>query len=378
MTWLYCCLASALLWLTVLLLPWRPWSTRESLDADLECDDAGLGDVTALVPARNEAAVLGTTLRALAAQGEGLKIVVIDDQSRDDTRRVALESAAGDVTVLTGAPLPRGWTGKLWALEQGRPQADRPLMLLVDADIALAPGTVAALRRKMNASGARLISLMAAPPLSGFWERLLLPAYIYFFKLLYPFRLANSRSARVAAAAGGCILLETRVLEEIGGFAALRGELIDDCALARRVKHAGHRTWIGLTHSARMQRRQRLADIWNMVARTAFTQLRYSVLWLGLCTALLVLAFAVPLMALVLAPAAVKGIAAAAGAAMAACYLPTLRYYGLSRWWAAALPFTGTLYLAMTWTSALRCWRGRRSQWKDRVYPRLPERPARE
>lgn len=127
-----------------------------------------------------------------------------------------------------------------------------------------------------------------------------------------------------------------------------------------------------------MQRRQRLADIWNMVARTAYTQLRYSLLWLSLCTALLALAFAVPLTGLMLAPAAAKGAAAAAGAAMAACYLPTLRYYGLSRWWAAALPIIGVLYLAMTWTSALRYWRGRRSQWKDRVYPRLPEHPARE
>lgn len=378
MIWLYCCLASALLWLAVVLLPWRPWSTRESLDAEPECGDADLGDVTVLIPARNEAAVIDTTLRALAAQGKGLKIVVIDDQSRDDTRRVALESEARNVTVLTGAPLPSGWTGKLWALEQGRSHADRPLTLLVDADIALAPGTVAALRRKMNASGVQFISLMAAPPLSGFWERLLLPAYIYFFKLLYPFRLANADAVRVSAAAGGCVLLETRVLEEIGGFAALRGELIDDCALARRVKRAGHRTWIGLTHSVRMQRRQRLADIWNMVARTAYTQLRYSLLWLSLCTALLALAFAVPLTGLMLAPAAAKGAAAAAGAAMAACYLPTLRYYGLSRWWAAALPIIGVLYLAMTWTSALRYWRGRRSQWKDRVYPRLPEHPARE
>jgi len=274
--------------------------------------------------------------------------------------------------------LPPGWTGKLWALEQGRSHADRPLTLLVDADIALAPGTVAALRGKMHAVGAQFISLMAAPSLAGFWERLLLPAYIYFFKLLYPFRLSNSRFRGIAAAAGGCVLVETHVLNLIGGFAAIRGELIDDCALARRIKRAGYRTWTGLSHSAVMQRRQRLKDIWNMVARTAFTQLHYSLLWLGLCTALLLLAYVVPLMGVVLAPTAAKPLAAAGYLAMTATYLPTLRYYRLSPLWAFVLPATGALYLAMTWTSAVRYWGGHRSQWKNRTYARIPESDARD
>ena len=372
-------LVAALLWLTVLLLPWRPWSTREALDAPVDYPGGSLADITVLIPARNEAHTIRATLRALAAQGDSLKIVVIDDQSTDDTARTALGSGVGNVTVLAGAPLPTGWTGKLWALEQGRAQADRPLTLLLDADIALAPGILVALRDKMKTGGMQMVSLMAAPPMRGFWERLLLPAYIYYFKLLYPFRLANAPANRVAAAAGGCILLETRLLDAIGGFAALRDALIDDCALARRVKELGCRIWIGLTHSAVMLRHQTLSDIWSMVARTAFTQLRYSVAWLGLCTLLMALAYAAPVAALVLAPAVPKTAAAAAYLGMVIAYRPTLRYYGLASVWAVCLPLVAALYLMMTWSSAWRFWRGRRSQWKDRVYLRqAPESGARE
>lgn len=364
-------IGAALLWLAVLGLPWRPWHTGETLDAPRRQESVDLSDVTALIPARNEARTLGTTLRTLAAQGHGVKIVVIDDESSDATRRVALDSGAADLTVLAGAPLPPGWSGKLWALEQGRAHADRPLTLLLDADIALAPGTLAALRGKMRTEGVTFASLLAAPPLRGRWERALLPAFVYFFKLLYPFRLANRPGGRVAAAAGGCILLETRLLETVGGFGALRDALIDDCALARRVNDIGARTWIGLTRSATMLRHQGLKDIWNMVARTAYTQLHYSVAWLGLCTLVMILAFALPVAGLALGAAPVKPAAAVALIAMFISYRPTLRYYGLSPLWGVALPFIATLYLAMTWSSAWRYWRGRRSQWKDRVYLRM-------
>lgn len=372
MTWLPPTLAALALWAVIMALPWRPWRTRETLDADTNTGGSDLSDVTVLIPARNEAAVIGATLKALSAQGTGLTVVVVDDQSSDGTGDIAMAFSALSPTVVPGAPLPLGWTGKLWAQEQGRRLIDTRLTLLLDADIELTPGTVTMLRRKIVAEGYGFVSLMAAPGLNGVWERLLLPAYIYFFKLLYPFHLSNTQSRFVAAAAGGCVLLETAQLARIGGLAGIRDELIDDCALARRFRDAGEKTWIGLTHSARMLRRQSLRDVWNMVARTAFTQLRYSVLLLLLCTLLMTVGFAVPAAGTFLAPGLAQGMAAAAWIGMTITYLPTLRYYGLSRLWAPLLPLTGLLYLAMTWTSALRYWGGHRSRWKDRVYARLP------
>jgi hopene-associated glycosyltransferase HpnB len=201
------------------------------------------------------------------------------------------------------------------------------------------------------------------------WEKLLIPAFVYFFKLLYPFRIANSPSRLVAAAAGGCVLLDTAVLDRIGGFAALRDALIDDCALARRVKRTGARTWVGLTHSAVSQRPMAgLGAIWQMVARSAFAQLRFSTMLLVVCVALLVLAFWVPLAGLFVP--GTRAAAAVALVAMMASYVPVLRFYGRSPLWALTLPVAGTLYLLMTVSSAVRAWRGVKSRWKGRNYTR--------
>jgi hopene-associated glycosyltransferase HpnB len=368
--WILLSASAAAAWLALLIVPWRPWSTRERLEPTAEdCLPSDLRDVTVLIPARNEAALIERSVRAAAAQGEGLRIMVIDDQSTDATADVARRAGAHEV--IASAALPEDWTGKLWALEQGRRRARTPLVLLLDADIALAPGAVRALRRRMSECAAQLASVMAAPRLASFWERLLLPAFVYFFKLLYPFRLANEPSMRVAAAAGGCVLLERRVLEDIGGFAALRGALIDDCTLARLAKRAGFATWIGLTHAASSARPSpRLADVWNMVARTAFTQLRYSTAWLLACTAIMALVFGVPVAALVAAAGTARIAAAVACAALCASYVPTLRYYGLHPLRALTLPPVAALFLAMTWSSALRYWRGTRSAWRGRTYAR--------
>jgi hopene-associated glycosyltransferase HpnB len=204
-----------------------------------------------------------------------------------------------------------------------------------------------------------------------FWEKLLLPPFVYFFKLLYPFVLANREGGRVAAAAGGCVLVKTARLRKIGGFAALRDALIDDCTLARLVKRSGGRTWIGLTHDARAIRPYRtLAEIWNMVARTAFTQLRYSRLLLMLCTMLLSESFLVPVIGLLATPPATAALAAVALLAMTLSFLPTVRYYRLAPLWVLTLPVAASLYLAMCWTSAIRYWRGERSRWKGRSYLR--------
>jgi len=360
-----------IVWLAVLLLPWRPWSTRERLEAVAGDAAADLHDVVALVPARNEAAVLPGTLRALSAQGSGLGIVLVDDQSTDGTAHAAQDAGIPGLRLVRGAPVPPGWSGKVWALEQGRGQLDRPLALLLDADIELAPGAVAALRARLRENGGGMVSLMAELPARGAWERLLIPAFIFFFKLLYPFGCANSPRSRVAAAAGGCILIETRILDELGGFGSLRDALIDDCTLARLVKRKGYSCWIGLTRSVRSARAYvGPGDVWRMVARTAFTQLRYSRGLLLVCTLVMAFAFVAPPVALALGQGPARLAAGAALLCMACAYLPTLRFYDIPGAWVLGLPVAGTLYLGMTWHSAIGYWRGTRSQWKDRRYPR--------
>jgi hopene-associated glycosyltransferase HpnB len=362
-------IVGAALWLTILILPWRPWSTGEALDAVSTDTQEDLSDITVLIPARNEEEMVKTTLPALLEQGRGLHIILVDDQSTDGTFEVARQVGGEDLVIILGEVPPAGWSGKLWALEQGRSKIETPLTLLLDADIEAEPGIITTLRRAMREKNVQLISLMAVLRMKTFWERLLMPAFIYFFKLLYPFRLSNSSSSKTAAAAGGCILVETEVLNAIGGFDSLRGELIDDCALARRVKSLGCRTWMGLSHSVRSLRPyNRLGIIWNMVARTAFTQLGYSKLALILCTIVMLVSFSLPVINLLFPPVSVKLLSTFCLAGMMLSYLPTLRFYGISGWWALTMPLVGTLFLAMTWTSAIRHWLGETAKWRGRTY----------
>jgi hopene-associated glycosyltransferase HpnB len=365
-------LAAALAWLGILALPWRPWDTRERVAANgADGARAELRRITALVPARNEASTIADTLSRLAAQGDLAGIVLIDDESDDGTGEHARALGLPRLEVVAGERPPPGWSGKLWALHQGLSRVDTEFVLLLDADIALEKGIVATLAAKLVDEERDLVSVMAALSMRSGWERLLIPAFIYFFKMLYPFALANSSHRLVAAAAGGCILLRTARLRAIGGFESLRDALIDDCTLARRIKDAGGRTWIGLSRDVRAARPyESAAAIWNMVARTAFTQLRYSTLLLALCTGLLVLVFVVPVLGLAADGLATRLLAWTALAAMIRSYLPVLRYYDLNRGWAATLPVAAALYLAMTWTSAYRYWRGERSRWKNRIYDR--------
>jgi hopene-associated glycosyltransferase HpnB len=245
-----------------------------------------------------------------------------------------------------------------------------PLVLLIDADIELKPGILGVLRERLKQDRLQLISLMARMRTEIFWEKLLMPAFVYFFKMLYPFHLSNSGFKGVAAAAGGCILLETRLIREIGGFRAIRGQLIDDCALAKQVKLRGCRTWIGLTDSVHSRRSYRdLTGIWNMVARAAFCQLRYSSMLLAGTTVIMFGLFWLPVAGLFSSAADTKMISAFALGAMIWSYLPTLKLYRLSRGWAVTLPFVAMFYLAMTWSSAIRCWIGTGSSWKGRSYP---------
>jgi len=357
-----------LIWLCILFLPWRPWSTREHLESGNDTH-RDLSQITVLIPARNEARVIESTLAALTRQGPGLRIILIDDQSSDGTAELAKRSGNASLGIFPGEDLPPGWSGKLWALQQGSERAGTEYLLLLDADIELLPGTIASLLDRMSSGPYQLVSLMAFLRMENVWERLLMPAFIFFFKLLYPFSLSNSDSQRIAAAAGGCILVRREALLSVGGFDSLRKALIDDCALARRFKNHGYRTWIGLTRSALSQRRyETLYTIVEMVSRTAFTQLHYSVLLLLLCTLMMLAAFVLPVASLLTGKALTVSVACLL--LMCLCYIPTLTYYRLNPCWALTLPVTGLLYLLMTWNSACRHWWGTGSFWKGRSYSR--------
>src|SRR5580704_300769 len=216
--------AGSLLWVALILVPWRPWSTRERLESGGE--QANLSDVTVLIPARNEAEILERTLSALAIQGPGLQVVLVDDQSSDDTASLALSTLPTGLQVVQGKPLPPGWTGKLWALEQGWRNTNTELVLLLDADIELEPRMVGTLKQKLMAEQVDLVSIMAWLRMETFWEKLLSPAFIYFFKLLYPFSIGNTQSSRLGVAAGGCILIRSDALRRTGAFLSIRDAII--------------------------------------------------------------------------------------------------------------------------------------------------------
>jgi hopene-associated glycosyltransferase HpnB len=356
-------------WISVLLVPWGAWLCRERMEADPR-PHASPQDFTVLVPARNEARVIGETLRALAIAAPGVQVIVIDDQSGDATGACVRASGLPHLTLITGTPPPAGWTGKLWALQQGLERATTPRVLLLDADIRLAPGMLAPLQRKAD-EGCALVSLCAEPCWSGIAARWLLPAFVYFFKLLYPFALANRQGSRVAAAAGGVVLVDRRALVDAGGFGAWRDAIIDDCTLAAHLKRKGYRCWIGLTHGATSQRRANFGDIARMIARTAFVQLRESLLLAVAVSAMLIIAFWIPVFALAFGPTgATHAVGLFAALAMLACYLPTLMYYRRNPLAALLLPLAATFFLVATWYSAWRALAGTRSVWKGRHYQR--------
>jgi hopene-associated glycosyltransferase HpnB len=328
--------------------------------------------VAVLVPARNEAAALPATLPALLGQDYpgAWRVVLVDDRSSDGTAAAARAAGDGRLEVVEGAPLPDGWVGKIWALEQARRGAGEPeLLLLTDADILHAPGSLAALVAEAQAGGLALVSRMARLRCASGAERLLIPAFVLFFLLLYPLRWANRPGARLAAAAGGCLLVRREVLERAGGLAAVRAALIDDLALARLVSRAGGTTRLALSDGAVTSLRayDDVGAVWRMVRRSAFTQLRRSWPLLAVVVVVMALMFLGPpvaaaggAIALALGdpggPALVAGLAG--WALMATVAVPVARAYGRTPWWGLCLPLAGTLYAAMTVDSALRGPRG--------------------
>jgi hopene-associated glycosyltransferase HpnB len=365
-------------WVYLIAFHGRFWRADQRLPG---CDLAvSLVPVTAVVPARDEEAVLGEALDSLLDQND-LRIVVVDDHSTDATRAIAEDRAArhpGRVTVLTPPPLPPGWTGKLWALQAGVAAASADprteWFLLTDADIHHGSGTISRLFALAQIRRLDLASLMARLDDRGFWGALLMPAFVFFFQKLYPFRWVNDPRRRIAGAAGGCVLVRRTALERAGGVAAIRGALIDDCWLAQAVKGSGGRIWLGLADTVTSLRPNGgLPGIWAMVARTAYTQLRYSpLLLLGALLGMAFVYLAAPLgvFCWVAGGPADAGLAGlAAWGLMSVAFAPTLRLYRRPVWIAPLLPVAGALYSLMTLSSAWRHWRGRGGQWKGRTYP---------
>lgn len=375
-------LASLVAWLWLLLGQGFFWRTDVRLPPGREPEP--WPSVCVVVPARDEAAVLPVSLPSLLAQDYPgrAEVFLVDDGSTDGTGRLARELADrhGGLPLTVGSPgePPAGWTGKLWAVRHGiglaRARAPEYL-LLTDADIAHAPDSLRRLVAAARTGGFDVVSQMARLRVESFWERMVVPAFVYFFAQLYPFRRIGRDGSRTAAAAGGCVLLRAEAAERARIPDAIRQAVIDDVALARAVKAGGGRIWLGLADGVDSVRPYpRLDDLWRMVSRSAYAQLRHSPVLLAGTVAGLVLVYLVPPVAVVAGLAVESTQAVAAGAAawlvMTGTYLPMLRHYRQPPWLAPLLPFTAFLYLLMTVDSAVQHHRGRGAAWKGRTYTR--------
>ncbi len=334
-----------------------------------------LPDVDIVIPARDEAPSIGQVVTSLLAQDYAgrFKVILVDDASTDGTAEVALAAAvrsrgAAALEVLAGLPKPGGWSGKLWALAQGVAAGSAPVLLFADADIVHDPRHLATLVARLEAPHVDLVSEMVRLNCVSLPERALVPAFVYFFQMLYPFARVNDPKSRVAAAAGGTVLIRRDALQRIGGIAAIKGALIDDVSLAQAVKLGGA---VYLGHSglaASIRPYPHFADIWGMISRTAFTQLRYSAVLLTVALCGLTLVWWVPVLEALWAAGWEQACGAAAFALGAASFVPTLRRYRRSPLWALALPLIALFYMAATLASALTHWRGGGARWKGRDY----------
>ncbi|MFI6962640.1 glycosyltransferase [Streptomyces sp. NPDC050255] len=378
---------SLVAWVWLLLGQGFFWRTDQRLPS--RAAPAQWPSVAVVVPARDEADMLPVSLPSLMAQDYPghAEIFLVDDCSKDGTgalaRELSVRCGGLPVTVVSpGEPEP-GWTGKLWALRHGIALArsrEPEYLLLTDADIAHEPDSLRELVAAAGSGGFDLVSQMARLRVESVWERLVVPAFVYFFSQLYPFRWVNRAGTRTAAAAGGCVLLRTEAAVRARVPESIRQAVIDDVSLARAVQGSGGRIWLGLAERVDSVRPYpRLADLWRMVSRSAYAQLRHNPLvLLGTVLGLAVIYLAPPvtLVAGLLAgdpPAAWAG--GAAWAVMAGTYMPVLGYYRQSLWLAPLLPFTALLYLLMTVDSAVQHYRGRGAAWKGRTYARPEAAP---
>ncbi len=366
-SWLYLLLGRGFFWLEKP-LPAPPDSKRTP-------------SAVAIVPARNESQTIARVVRGLLDQDYpgDYRVVIVDDNSTDGTGRIARETAKcpDRLAVIDAPELPAGWSGKLWAINAGIEYARREwpsaeYFLLTDADIlhprhsltrlvALAEGP------RNDGGGPGLVSLMARLQCVNPAEKLMIPAFVFFFEMLYPFRWVRDPRKATAGAAGGVMLVRREKLENAGGIAAVRGALIDDCALAANFKSRG-RIWLGLAEdTVSLRAHAGMNSIWQMVARTAFTQLRHSFLILAGTVAGLTLTYLLPILLLFTGSTAAACLGACSWACMTAAYWPTVSYYRLSPLWAFTLPITAAIYAAATLDSARRYWLGRGGEWKGRA-----------
>lgn len=388
--WVYLVAAHGGFWLTSQRLPrsagWQPTSP------------GGWPAVAAVVPARNEAGSLPVTLPALLAQDYpgDFRVFLVDDNSDDGTGAIAAElgdkaarTGGAPLTVVKGRPRPSDWAGKVWAMSQGFVAADAAdvtaeYVLFTDADITWGPQALRALVRGAEADNRALVSQMALLRAETRWERMIVPAFVYFFAQLYPFRKVSDAKSRTAGAAGGCMLVKRSSLVDAGGLERIRGALIDDVALGTLLKRRGNRTWLGLTRDIKSSRPYPdLASLWHMIARSAYVQLRYNPLLLvGTTIGLLILYVAPPVGAIAgligvvsggTGPfVAVTGLAGLVGwMLMTVSYVPMLRFYGLSAIRAPALPLIAALYAVMTADSARRHYSGSAVSWRGRTAARV-------
>ena len=393
---------SPLLWLTVFsLLGWlyltfgngQFWRADQRLDREslVSPEERHWPTVVTIVPARNEVDVIERTLTSLLDQdypGE-FHVVMVDDQSQDGTgdiaRRLASQHPSGArLTVKTAQDRPNGWMGKMWAVHTGirfteKHWPEAAYQYLTDADIEHSRGNLRELVSKAEFDGLDLVSLMVQLHCKSAWERLLIPPFVYFFQKLYPFRLINDSTSTVGGSAGGCMLVRTHALKQMGGIEVIRNEVIDDCALGMAIKRKGT-IWVGLTVSELSIRPYAgLADIWEMVTRTAFTQLRYSsVILTGTIFGLILIYFLPPLATLtwpIHENAWAGSFAVVAWALMLYTFQPTLRLYALGPIYGFALPIAALFYLAMTIDSARRYWLRIGGKWKGRMGIGLTDGP---
>lgn len=379
---------SLAIWLFLILFWGQFWRVDQQLETSTEVvyklsTKQSLPTVCVVVPARNEADVIPISLRSLLLQDYpgNFQVFLVDDQSTDGTANFAQGVAYAvdklpQLHIVSSADLPPAWTGKLWAMEQGVQKASQiqpDYFLLTDADIEHDLSNLRRLIAKAEAENLDLVSIMVRLRCQNFWEQLLIPAFVFFFQKLYPFRWVNNSKKTTAAAAGGCILIRRETLNNIGGLQVIRQALIDDCSLATAVKSNQGKIWLGLsalTYSLRPY--NSLDPIWNMVARTAYTQLNYSPLLLAGSVLGMTLVYIFPVMGIVLGLILGNLLITLTGLLtwllMTFAYFPIIRFYKCSPWLAFCLPIIAFLYTLMTLDSANRHWQGRGGAWKGRVY----------
>ncbi len=363
-------LLSLCVWLYLFFAHGSFWRSTPQL---LPAVPADTPDVDIIVPARNEAQTIGRVIASLLVQDYAgkLRVILVDDESSDGTAEIAGAAMSGRgaaLEILSAGPKPPGWSGKLWAVSQGVAASRAPILLLADADIVHDPRHVATLVARLDSPRVDMVSEMVRLNCSSTAEHALVPAFVYFFQMLYPFARVNDPRSAVAAAAGGTVLIRREALQRIGGIASIKGALIDDVTLAKAVKQGGA---VYLGHSGlavSIRRYPRTADIWQMITRTAFTQLRYSAALLGLTVLGLALVWWIPLGEALSGDGWQRLCGCVAFALGAVSFVPTLRRYRRNPSWSLALPLIAAFYMAATLSSAVQHWRGTGARWKDRDY----------